>query len=268
MQDLRPASVFKMSAFIPSEEEVRAACRAATSRGRARSPPAKKAKIEFVNFDLDLDSSDDSDSDDDMPDLSVLLRSSPQDKAGKSKPKPKAGAKKAKVTGKGKKRVESDSDSDVDMDGSDSESDSSDSDAPKRKNKGGKPKSKGSKGKAKSSPKDTDRDEPKAPSAMDPRQFEMWKQGGSNVESSAKMVQMIAYLKEWESTGDKTIVFSQCEYRLLMLCSCAVSDSRVWCVCDIKGRRCSTCASRCLRAMGSGACAMMGRWTERRASTV
>ncbi|KAI0669018.1 SNF2 family N-terminal domain-containing protein [Trametes maxima] len=36
-----------------------------------------------------------------------------------------------------------------------------------------------------------------------------WKKGGSNVESSAKMVQMIRYLKEWGSSGDKTIVFSQ-----------------------------------------------------------
>ncbi|KAI0640989.1 P-loop containing nucleoside triphosphate hydrolase protein [Trametes meyenii] len=35
-----------------------------------------------------------------------------------------------------------------------------------------------------------------------------WKKGGSNVESSAKMVQMVRYLKEWECSGDKTIVFS------------------------------------------------------------
>ena len=37
------------------------------------------------------------------------------------------------------------------------------------------------------------------------------KQGGANVEPSAKMIAMIDTLKEWEVTGDKTIVFSQCE---------------------------------------------------------
>ena len=134
-----------------------------------------------------------------------------------------------------KKRVESDSDSgsDEDMDDSDSESDSSDSDAPKKKR--GKPKAKAkakgksttkgknaTKGKAK---KNDERDESEAPPAAHPRQFEMWKQGGSNVESSAKMLQMIAYLKEWESTGDKTIVFSQCGWPFVFCCACVRSDA-------------------------------------------
>ncbi|KAI0742470.1 SNF2 family N-terminal domain-containing protein [Daedaleopsis nitida] len=197
MQDLRPNSVFKMSAFMPSHDEVRAACRAATkARERARSPPAKKAKIE-ISFSDD-DSSDDSGSDDGMPDLAALLKSSPRDD--------KKGAK-----GKGKKGK----DSDVDT----SSASDSDSDFPvKKKGQGkskgnGKASSKGNgRGKANTRPppkKDEDRDESEPPAPADPRQFDMWKQGGSNVESSAKMLQMIGYLKEWESSGDKTIVFSQ-----------------------------------------------------------
>ncbi|KAI0702754.1 SNF2 family N-terminal domain-containing protein [Earliella scabrosa] len=190
MQDLRPNNVFKASAFMPSDEEVRAACRAATSR--ARSPPKKKAKIEVI----DLDSSD-SDSDSDMPDFAALMRSSPKDKTDTN-----AKSKKP-VKGKGKTRKMESDEGDSE---SESGSESSESDAPRKRSRA-KPKAT-ARGKAKATPKD-DRDSSEAPPQADPRQFEMWKQGGSNVESSAKMLQMIAYLKEWESTGDKTIVFSQ-----------------------------------------------------------
>ena len=55
------------------------------------------------------------------------------------------------------------------------------------------------------------------PPAPDANLLATWKRGGSNVESSAKMMRMVEYLKEWESTGDKTIVFSQC--KLPLLCS-------------------------------------------------
>ncbi|RDX49056.1 hypothetical protein OH76DRAFT_1483538 [Lentinus brumalis] len=167
MQDLRPNSVFKASAFMPSEAEIRAACRAA--KDRARSPPAKRRKLEII--DLSDSSESDSDSDDGMPDLSKLLKSSPMGA--------KKGTKKAKP-------ADSDSDSD------------SDSYAPRKNDKRGK-------GKAKM---DED-DEEAPPPPPDPNQYNVWMEGGNNVESSAKMTQMIAYLKEWECTGDKTIVFSQ-----------------------------------------------------------
>lgn len=42
-----------------------------------------------------------------------------------------------------------------------------------------------------------------------------WRRGDDNLEPSAKMLALIRYLKEWESTGDKTIVYSQCTYNLL-----------------------------------------------------
>ena len=37
-----------------------------------------------------------------------------------------------------------------------------------------------------------------------------WSDGGSNLEPSAKMLQLVAFLQEWECTGDKVICFSQC----------------------------------------------------------
>ena len=39
----------------------------------------------------------------------------------------------------------------------------------------------------------------------------MWKEGGANVEPSAKMLALIGFVQEWEGTGDKIICFSQCE---------------------------------------------------------
>ena len=43
--------------------------------------------------------------------------------------------------------------------------------------------------------------------------FKTWAHGGANVEPSAKMLAMIRLLKSWETTGDKTICFSQCASR-------------------------------------------------------
>lgn len=37
-----------------------------------------------------------------------------------------------------------------------------------------------------------------------------WGKGDSDMEPSAKMLALIEYLKEWDSTGDKTICYSQC----------------------------------------------------------
>ena len=50
--------------------------------------------------------------------------------------------------------------------------------------------------------------------AMQPSEalIKTWRQGGANVEPSTKMLALIAFLQEWETTGDKTICFSQCEF--------------------------------------------------------
>ncbi len=43
-----------------------------------------------------------------------------------------------------------------------------------------------------------------------------WRRGDDNLEPSAKMLALVRYLKEWETTGDKTIVYSQCTYSWLV----------------------------------------------------
>ena len=59
----------------------------------------------------------------------------------------------------------------------------------------------------------------KAPAATENREPGMsaemvahWRRGDDNMESSTKMVALIEYLREWDVSGDKTIVFSQCAF--------------------------------------------------------
>lgn len=42
-------------------------------------------------------------------------------------------------------------------------------------------------------------------------QLATWGKGDSNVEASAKMMELMRLLREWEASGDKTIVYSQCK---------------------------------------------------------
>ncbi|KAM5537320.1 hypothetical protein V8D89_009050 [Ganoderma adspersum] len=215
MQDLRPNSIFLARAFMPSEEEVRAAVRAARTRKRRDNtpPPAKKPKLEIISLsDIEGSSSSDDDSDDSMPDISTMLKSSPRDGKGKSSgkkaPVKKAPAKKGKIAGGKVKAKVKKMDSDDDMGSSDSDSES---DAPKKGKGKATAKGRGRANATKPTNKQQakSRDSSEEPPAPNANLYETWKQGGSNVESSAKMMQMVSYLKEWESTGDKTIVFSQ-----------------------------------------------------------
>ncbi|KAH9886946.1 SNF2 family N-terminal domain-containing protein [Cubamyces lactineus] len=179
MQELTPNSVFLASAFQPSPEELSAANRAAKSRG---PPPLKKRKVEEV---ITLSDASSSDSDDDLPDLSRLLKSSPKNKSGSSSKKV------VQTKAKGKNASSSDTEDD------------SDTDSPFGKG------SAKAKGNASANGKGKEKENNGAPGQPNEAMLKMWRQGGTNVESSAKMLQMVAYLKEWESTGDKTIVFSQ-----------------------------------------------------------
>ena len=114
---------------------------------------------------------------------------------GKSKAKvKKASAKKSHGHG----RFEDD---DVDMDHSSSSLDF-DSDSDDKR------------GKAQVEAKKHERDGSGMLAAPDMSAFAVWKQGDSDIKASAKTLKMIEYLKEWESTGDKTIVFSQCKRTL------------------------------------------------------
>ncbi|KAI0363945.1 hypothetical protein BV20DRAFT_975060 [Pilatotrama ljubarskyi] len=182
MQDLTPNAVFATSAFQPTEEELAAAARAA--KKRRVSPPAKKRRVEVISLSDDDSSSS---SDDEMPNLMQLMKGSPKGKGKKA------------ANGNGKKQSDSGG----------SNEDESDSNEPSSKGMNRKAKGKGKatpKGRGRGRRNDSEEKEPGQPNA---HLLNMWKQGGSNVESSAKMMRMVEYLKEWESTGDKTIVFSQ-----------------------------------------------------------
>ncbi|OJT08730.1 hypothetical protein TRAPUB_340 [Trametes pubescens] len=169
MQDLRPNVVFLSSAFYPSEEEMSAARRAAAAAKR-RGPSPPAKKRKIEVLELSDDDSSDSDLDDDILDFKVLMKSTPKDKG-------KAGS---KTPAKSARKDESEEDSE------------DDDDEPSSKGKG----------------KNKNEDEA-ASGQPNEHLLNTWKQGGSTVESSAKMLQMIGYLKEWESSGDKIIVFSQ-----------------------------------------------------------
>ncbi|KAI0776649.1 SNF2 family N-terminal domain-containing protein [Trametes elegans] len=173
MQDLTPAAVFPSAAFYPNIDEVRAASRAA--KRKPLPPPVKKAKVEILSLS---DASSDDDDDSDLPDHEELMKDLSM---GKSEGK-------SSVKGKGKKTVVSD-ESDDDVLGAKGQ----------RKSVNGRRKGKGK----------NDEDDETELGKPNEALFNTWRQGGSNVESSAKMQQLVAYLKEWECTGDKTIVFSQ-----------------------------------------------------------
>ena len=46
-----------------------------------------------------------------------------------------------------------------------------------------------------------------------------WKRGDDDLEPSTKMLALVEYLKEWDSTGDKIICYSQCRPSSLALLS-------------------------------------------------
>jgi hypothetical protein len=39
----------------------------------------------------------------------------------------------------------------------------------------------------------------------------VWRKSGQDLEASTKMLGMVELIKEWGATGDRTIVYSQCE---------------------------------------------------------
>lgn len=47
--------------------------------------------------------------------------------------------------------------------------------------------------------------------------FATWRKGDDDLEPSTKMIGLISLLDKWDSTGDKTICYSQCESFILRL---------------------------------------------------
>lgn len=80
------------------------------------------------------------------------------------------------------------------------------------------------KGKGKATPKKTGKS--KALDKPSEATYATWKKGANDVESSAKMSSMIEMVQEWDESGDKCIVFSQCEqsFPLFFFQSSRVSD--------------------------------------------
>ena len=46
--------------------------------------------------------------------------------------------------------------------------------------------------------------------------YERWAKSDDDIEPSTKMLKLLELLREWDATGDKTIVYSQCELRALI----------------------------------------------------
>ncbi|CAL1697769.1 unnamed protein product [Somion occarium] len=175
MNDMRASHVFKSSAFEPSEEEFksatkRAPSRVTPSRQASSSGPARKSPAPKVHTIEDImDLS--SSSDEELPDVSTLLmrRSS----------SPKAKVKKNVIVS-----------DDEDNDGLDLTIDKHRKKAAEQK-----------KGKAYTGNHST--------GELNQALVKTWRKGDSDMEPSAKMMALVHYLKEWDSTGDKTIVYSQ-----------------------------------------------------------
>ncbi|KAG1816727.1 SNF2 family N-terminal domain-containing protein, partial [Suillus subaureus] len=208
MNDLSPTKVFKSIAFEPEENEVEEANRA---RKRARQLAPKKAVHQgtvsapsrFRGATPELDSSDD-----DMPDFSQLFAN-----GGQLKKKGK------KAGGNKRSRQQSDDDEVIDLtmsdvsdhlDGSDVElgrghavrssekhDDNGKGKAPLRDSEE-KPASQGA--------EKANLEDSSAPSRA---LIAMWRKGDYDLEPSTKMLALIDFLKSWDTSGDKTICYSQ-----------------------------------------------------------
>ncbi|KAK7452108.1 hypothetical protein VKT23_012213 [Stygiomarasmius scandens] len=196
IQDMTETKIFKLEAFQPTEEELEKFV--ADSR-KARKKPKKKAVKYESSDDEDglgngrrnktFEEKGMDDSDDDFPDLVDILRPTKKQKIQEA---PK----------------EEDDIVDLTLDEI-----SVPLDTPARK-------SSSSNSKKRKSP-DSSPDKPKGRPNVNKKNLEMgkdgpseaviatWSRGDDDLEASAKMLQLIEYLKEWGRIGDKTIVYSQ-----------------------------------------------------------
>ncbi|KII82945.1 hypothetical protein PLICRDRAFT_58597 [Plicaturopsis crispa FD-325 SS-3] len=220
MNDLSVAKVFKSSAFEPSDEEFTAEMRARRQNGRCKPKkrsssdsdddvftsclPSPKKSYDQV---IDLDESSD---DEDLPDMAQVLAgrgSSPLKKKVKTEkkesddddildltmddittiPPPSTPSRKAKT----------EDDSDIEM------SDSPPIASPVKRQRATPVPATPAKGKEKAQSKAKTGDGPSE------AVIKTWRNGADDLEPSTKMVAMIELLKEWDCTGDKSIVFSQ-----------------------------------------------------------
>ncbi|KAG6840497.1 hypothetical protein C0991_006327 [Blastosporella zonata] len=201
MVDFGQNKVFKASAFEPTDEELTNHARetrrakGARRRGvRMRSPTPEKT---FEDRGLD-------DSDDDFPDVSTILDKRPAKRQKKSKGVDSDGEDDEKLTELTMDQISKPL-RDIKMGSmSDSEIKFIDPVDTKRKRDASASPDKG-KAKAKTPTKKHARDGREPTDAL----IATWRRGDDDLEPSAKMLALIDLLQEWESTGDKTIVYSQ-----------------------------------------------------------
>lgn len=58
---------------------------------------------------------------------------------------------------------------------------------------------------------DASDEEEKEPDVPSDRLINTWRKGDHDMEPSAKMMKLVELINEWDATGDKTIVYSQCK---------------------------------------------------------
>ncbi|KIY72134.1 hypothetical protein CYLTODRAFT_418117 [Cylindrobasidium torrendii FP15055 ss-10] len=177
MQDVSDKNVFKAAAFQPTDEDMEAEERDRQRKARSRLYQDTKTPV----IDIDDDDFGNSD-DDDLPDLAQIM----------AQP-----AKKKQKT----KRTQSDDDDDATLS------------APLGSNGGiGQARKAGSSPAGKRKAPDDEDDEENEDThheKVSDATLATWRRGDDDMEPSTKMMQLIEYIKDWESTGDKIIVYSQ-----------------------------------------------------------
>ena len=83
--------------------------------------------------------------------------------------------------------------------------------------------------------------------------FAAWSRGDDDMEASVKMSRMLEYLKEWDTVGDKTIIYSQCRLFEILI-SFTVNHSLM------KGLQCLISSRDSFHVMASGAFDLTVRW--------
>lgn len=182
MCDFGKNAVFLSLAFQPTSDDLKRATR------RKYPGPSRKPSIHAASIVLDSDGEEESSSDEDFPDISTILKN-------------RAAAGNAKDNGKGKAKanrvLDSDDDDEVKFYGLSTSTVLTISQNDRRS-------------------KASNNGKQAATDAAAPSRdvIRAWREGGENLEPSAKMLALIGFLQEADSSGDKTICFSQCSFLL------------------------------------------------------
>ncbi|KAH0579625.1 hypothetical protein H2248_002475 [Termitomyces sp. 'cryptogamus'] len=207
MADLTPNKVFKASAFEPTDEELTKHARETHRNYGVRRVSARDFKIRSPSSTASFEDRGLDDSDDDLPDVSTIFDKRPAKRQKKSQviASDEDDADDDEMTEltigqvskplKNIKRISA-TDSEIEFVDTINKASRKSSVSPKGK------------GKAKTFTKKRGRDEGEG--LLD-AVIATWSRGDDDLEPSTKMLALVDLLQEWEATGDKTIVYSQCK---------------------------------------------------------